>query len=59
MDLFEVTTRTGNLNEKELRHIAMQLVSGLSFLHKHQIAHLDMKLENAALDCMGRVRIRF
>lgn len=57
MDLFEVTTRTGNLNEKELRHISMQLLSGLSFLHKHQIAHLDMKLENAALDCMGRVRI--
>jgi serine/threonine protein kinase len=57
MDLFEVATRTGNLDEKELRHISMQLVSGLSFLHKHQIAHLDMKLENAALDCMGRVRI--
>ena len=38
------------LNEKEARRIFRQLVSGLDQIHKANVVHRDLKLENLLID---------
>ena len=39
----------GKLPEKEVRHIARQLVKALGYLHAHRIIHRDMKPQNVLI----------
>ena len=46
-DLFDLVKRNGKLPEKVAKHLFMQILDGVEFLHIHnQVAHLDLKLEN-------------
>lgn len=40
-----------------LRDQVRQLVTGVAYLHRHGVAHRDLKLENVTTDATGRVRI--
>ena len=48
-ELFEVLEDDGKLPEKEVRHIARQLVKALGYLHAHRIIHRDMKPQNVLI----------
>ncbi len=39
----------GKLPEKEVQHIARQLVKALGYLHAHRIIHRDMKPQNVLI----------
>jgi serine/threonine protein kinase len=44
--------------EHEGRHIFKDIFEGVRYLHeKHEVAHLDLKLENIMIDDMSRARI--
>jgi serine/threonine protein kinase len=45
------------LKEAEIKAVMRQLLSGLAFLHQHQVIHRDLKLSNILLDKTRRVRI--
>ena len=40
----------GRLSEKEVSLLAKQLFSALDFMHKNNIVHRDIKLENILVD---------
>ena len=44
--LFNIAAELGHLSEKQVRHIAIQLVQAVSQLNRHDIAHRDIKLSN-------------
>eukprot|EP00928_Gymnodinium_smaydae_P041763 TRINITY_DN28221_c0_g1_i1.p1 TRINITY_DN28221_c0_g1~~TRINITY_DN28221_c0_g1_i1.p1 ORF type:complete len:387 (+),score=38.88 TRINITY_DN28221_c0_g1_i1:109-1269(+) len=49
--------REGALNERRMRHLSQQLVSGLSFLHSKRVVHRDIKPENLLLADTSRMKI--
>ena len=40
----------GGLEDKYARKIFLQIIDGLSYIHRMNIAHRDLKLENCFLD---------
>jgi len=54
-DLYDYLMREGKgLTEKETKHIAFQIGSGLEALHKVKIVHGDVKSENVLIRWTGR-----
>ena len=47
----------GCQDEEKLGHIALQILSGLSFLHAHQKMHRDLKPGNVLLNRKGELKI--
>ena len=45
-DLFDFVQRRGHLAEPEAYSLLLQIVSAVAHLHRHNVAHLDIKLEN-------------
>jgi len=45
------------LNESEVKLIFKQLVDGVSYLHKNNIAHRDLKLENILIDDNKNIKV--
>jgi len=45
------------LSENEARGLFRQILEGVSYCHKHEIAHRDIKLENILLDNRGIIKI--
>lgn len=57
-ELLQYLKRNGNkLSEIEARYIIRQVVEGLLYLHKHNIAHRDMTLTNLLLTKDMRIKI--
>jgi len=49
--VLDLVNEKGKLTEKEARHIFLQVVSGLNYLHNIlKVAHRDIKCENVLLD---------
>ena len=45
-DLFDFVKSRGHLPEPEAYSLLLQIVSGVAHLHRHNVVHLDIKLEN-------------
>jgi serine/threonine protein kinase len=45
------------LSEKQCRKLFRQLVNAIQYLHKHNVAHRDLKLENVILGKNGTVKV--
>jgi len=48
---------TKKLPESEVKVIFQQLAEGVSYLHKHNIAHRDLKLENILINSDKNIKI--
>jgi serine/threonine protein kinase len=55
--LENVYKKAGKIPEKELSHIAYQLLCGLTYLEKIGIVHRDIKPANILLNSQGQVKI--
>lgn len=56
-DLSDYVKQNGFLSEKYVKIIIKQIALGLHALHKHNIAHLDIKLENILIDNNTQIKI--
>ena len=54
---FDYVEAAGGLEDKYARQLFHQLIEGLSYIHKMNIAHRDLKLENCFLDKDCRMKI--
>ncbi|KAH0795550.1 CAMK family protein kinase [Histomonas meleagridis] len=53
-ELFQAIADNGPVEEKRAKKIFAQIVSGVSYIHSHDISHRDIKPENILLDsCMN------
>ena len=44
-------------SEKEIQKIMKQILEGLSFLHRHNVAHLDLKPDNIMFDNKNNIQL--
>ncbi|CAO4370724.1 unnamed protein product [Caenorhabditis nigoni] len=56
-ELFSYITKKGTLSIKESRRYFQQIISGVSYCHKHMIVHRDLKPENLLLDSNKNIKI--
>ena len=56
-DLRKYINRNGALAEKQTRRFFLDIVNGVSYLHRRNIVHLDLKLENLLLNQAMTVKI--
>lgn len=56
-ELFTCVEKVGALGSKRARQIFKQMALGVRFLHRHNVCHLDLSLENILLDRDGRIKI--
>lgn len=56
-ELFSYITRKGYLPVRESRRYFQQIISGVSYCHKHMIVHRDLKPENLLLDHNKNIKI--
>lgn len=56
-ELFAYIKARKFLNEKEAKHIFLQVLDGVNYLHRHKIIHRDLKPENMIIDDTGSVKI--
>lgn len=54
---FDYVELAGGLDDRYARQIFTQIIDGLSYIHKKNIAHRDLKLENCFLDKDCRIKI--
>ena len=47
----------GQFNETLTKSIMKQLFEALCFIHKRQIAHMDVKLNNIVVDDNGNIKL--
>ncbi len=56
-NLLEYIKTNGDLSEIDIKFIFRQLVEALSFLHKNNILHCDLKLENIIINSNKEIKI--
>jgi len=56
-DLLEIILSEAKLSETQARQWTLQLVAAVGHLHSHDIAHLDVKLENLFVTEHGHVKL--
>ena len=56
-DLRIYINRNGSLPEMESRRLFIDLLNGISYIHRRRIVHLDLKLENLLLDDAYNLKI--
>ena len=56
-NLYHYLQKVKALGEAEAKHVMLQILGGLDYLHKHNILFRDIKLENILFDLQGRIKI--
>ncbi|CAF4040162.1 unnamed protein product [Rotaria sp. Silwood2] len=56
-ELYDYLNRMKRIPESQARAIFRQIVSAVHFLHKNQIVHRDLKLENILIDHNGDIKL--
>lgn len=56
-DLVDYFKQRKQLSEPIAKHLFYQVMLGIEYMHKKDIVHLDIKLENLLLDGHGKVKI--
>jgi serine/threonine protein kinase len=56
-DLFSYIKKRRRLKENQAKYFFAQILKGLDAIHKQQILHRDIKLENIMIDATGSVKI--
>lgn len=51
-----VRQHVGRFTDRELRNIMRQTLEGMVFIHDHNIAHGDIKMENFMMDGSGKIK---
>ena len=49
--------RTGSLSDVQARGFMRQLIAGMSFLHRHEVVHRDLKPGNILVTLEGRLMV--
>ena len=56
-ELFDYILKRGHLSEEESSFFYYQLINGLDYIHKNNISHRDLKLENLLLSSNNTLKI--
>jgi len=56
-EAFDYVQMAGGLEDKYVRRIFLQIIDGLSYVHRMNITHRDLKLENCFLDKDCNIKI--
>ena len=56
-NLYSFIKKRMKLKEKMAKYIFKQIISAINYIHKHNIAHKDIKLENILLDINHGIKI--
>ena len=56
-ELFDYILKKGRLQEDEARKFFRQLITGINYIHSHNICHRDIKPENLLLDKDMNIKI--
>jgi len=56
-ELFNYIVAKGRLDENEAKKLFIQIIEGIEYLHKYNIAHRDIKPENLLLDVENNIKI--
>ncbi|GAB1604852.1 serine/threonine-protein kinase SIK3-like isoform X1 [Argonauta hians] len=56
-EIFDHLVAHGRMNEKEARKKFKQIIAAVSYCHKHQVVHRDLKAENLLLDAYLNIKI--
>jgi serine/threonine-protein kinase Chk2 len=57
-ELFEHIIEQGSYSESEARLLFIQILKGVSYLHKHGIVHRDLKPENILLEIEDGIKVK-
>jgi serine/threonine protein kinase len=56
-DLLNYVRKRRKLAEGPAKHIFLQIMQGIAYMHQQGIVHRDIKLDNILLDGHGNVKI--
>jgi len=56
-DLLDIVQNHGSVPEKLARTLFHQLIDAISYLHEHNIAHLDIKVDNILIDANFNLKL--
>ena len=56
-ELYEYIKNSGHIEEDEARQIFLQILSAVSYCHRHGIVHRDLKPDNIMIDNKGSIKI--
>ena len=56
-ELYQIYLKHKRFSENVVKFIAAQMVLALGYLHKQNIAHRDLKLENILIDTEGYIKL--